>query len=107
MNIDKIILNQAIVHYGVEAQLDQVIEECLELALAIRRYKREPSFSINIDAVIDEIADVSIMVAQAAIVVGPERVQKRVNYKLHRLQGRINKDVTETNFVNMTKTSEV
>jgi hypothetical protein len=104
MNIDKTILDKAIAHYGIEAQLDQCIEECLELALAIRRYKRKPSPE-TMWGIIDEVADVCVMTAQVAIITDTYQVQERIKFKLDRLVGRIGnetnsitkQDLNETN----------
>lgn len=91
MNINKGILFAAIAHYGADAQLDQCMEECLELALAIRRHKRNPSTETLVN-IIDELADVNIMIAQAAIIVqtiDETQVQGRVDFKLQRLTSRM------------------
>ena len=91
MNIDKTILDKAIAHYGPDAQLNKCIEECLELALAISRHKLNPSTE-TLTNIIDELADVSIMVAQATIIVqtiDDEQVQGRIDFKLNRLKNRM------------------
>ena len=82
------VLEKAIAHYGIDAQLDQVSEECLELALAIRKYKRQPCDGTKWN-MMDEIADVIIMAAQASIIVGVEAVEERMMFKLNRLEERI------------------
>jgi NTP pyrophosphatase (non-canonical NTP hydrolase) len=51
----------AIEKYGEGAQLDQTIEELCELIVAIQHYKRGKA---DRDAVLDEIADASIMIGQ-------------------------------------------
>jgi NTP pyrophosphatase (non-canonical NTP hydrolase) len=88
MNVDFKVISSAISNYGNAAQLDQTIEECAELILAIRKAKRNESKE-TIEHLCDEIADVIIMCEQAALIVGPDNVQKRIDYKLDRLKNRM------------------
>lgn len=53
--------------YGVDAQLDMIIEECSELIKAICKYKRDKNHS-NITQILDEMADVDIMIEQGKII---------------------------------------
>ena len=93
MEIDKELLHQAINKWGVQAQTEMVIEECLELALALQKLKRNRG---NIEektlAVIDEIADVRIIIEQAIILFSdPDNtIQKRIDFKMNRLKERLN-----------------
>ena len=86
MNLE--ILKKAIDQFGFENQTEMIKEECLELALALQKLKRNPC-DINVDNVIDEIADVSIMIEQANIMFPTDLIQKRIEYKIDRLQKRI------------------
>lgn len=54
---------QALTKWGEQAQLDMVVEECLELALAIQDYKRG-RLKYPKETITDEIADVLIMTDQ-------------------------------------------
>lgn len=62
---------EAVKEYGVDAQLDMVIEELTELSLAVQHYKRaknhtrEDSKSFSyLGKVFEEIADVELMIGQ-------------------------------------------
>ncbi|MBK6546415.1 MAG: hypothetical protein IPG12_14255 [Saprospiraceae bacterium] len=88
--IDDKILNKAIETWGVAAQLDMVIEECMELALALQKLKRLRGDMVQKEKnVIDEIADVKIMIKQAEKMFGSELVNERVDFKMNRLSERI------------------
>jgi len=89
--MDKEILKQAIEKWGADNQIDMIQEECIELALAIQKYKRvklgasKPIYN----NVIDEIADVKIMIAQAELIFDSEAINDRVKFKMDRLEKRI------------------
>ncbi len=88
------ILKMAINKFGVEPQIDMIIEECLELALALQRLKRKRGNPEDKEfAVIDEIADVTIMLEQAKIIFSQERINDRVRFKMERLCKRIEEGV--------------
>lgn len=93
--IDKNLLHEAINKWGVEAQLEIIIEECLELAVALQKLKRKKG-DINEKtlAVIDEIADVRIIIEQAMIIFADpsEKIQKRIAFKMNRLKERLEKE---------------
>lgn len=62
-------INEIALHHGLDEQLDQTIEECAELILAIRKYKRhiddvEPIQIYNLAKIGEEIVDVEIMIEQ-------------------------------------------
>ena len=91
--INEIILKKAIEKWGVESQHDMIIEECLELALALQNLKRERGdLKQKITNIIDEIADVEIMIKQAKIMFGEQRVNDRIDIKMIRLRMRIEDD---------------
>ena len=55
-------LNTIVETYGNDAQEDMAIEECSELVKAILKFRRSDEKTAEMrDAVIDEIADVQIM----------------------------------------------
>ena len=94
--IDDKILNKAIETWGVAAQLDMVIEECMELALALQKLKRLRGDMVQKEKnVIDEIADVKIMIKQAEKMFGSELVNERVDFKMNRLSERILEGVAQ------------
>lgn len=62
-------LNTIVETYGNDAQEDMAIEECSELIKAILKFRRSDEKTAEMrDAVIDEIADVQIMLTQLGII---------------------------------------
>jgi NTP pyrophosphatase (non-canonical NTP hydrolase) len=74
----------AILTFGAEAQLNQLVEEMAELICAIRHHLRGRIHNIP-----EEIADVEIMLAQARMLVGDGPVDRAKAEKLERLRQRI------------------
>lgn len=72
--------------YGTKTQIDMAIEECSELTKALLKARRgndEPT--VLRDAIIDEIADVTIMLEQLKIIYNcTEAVNNRIEYKINR-----------------------
>ena len=90
------ILQQAINHYGVEKQLNKVDEELKELKEALKNWRND---KYELDNVIDEMADVKIMLMQLKIILEmnckldiTEEVNQRIDFKLNRLKQRIEDD---------------
>ena len=86
------ILEKAIEKYG-EKQLDQAQEELAELIVAISKYKRSEN-KFTISNVIEEIADVNIMIKQVMMLLDIKEfeVKSEEIYKLNRLKERMLKD---------------
>lgn len=86
------ILEKAVEKYG-EKQLDQAQEELAELIVAISKYKRNEN-KFTISNVIEEIADVNIMIKQVMMLLDIKEfeVKSEELYKLNRLKKRILKD---------------
>ena len=87
------ILNRAIKQWGVEAQLDMLVEECSELILAIQHMKRK---RCGWEEVAEEIADVRIMTSQFHTLDGvSDMIHGKEMEKLERLEKRLDakKDV--------------
>ena len=78
----------AIQHYGRDSQMDKAIEEMSELTKAICDFKREETVQNTVN-VIEETADVWIMVAQMMIIFGAGEVDNMIDVKLGRLKERI------------------
>jgi hypothetical protein len=77
-------LGRIIEHYGEENQHDKAIEELNELAVAIKDYMKRPTAD-NRFRMIDEIADVTVMLEQLKIMnVCRDEVTGRVLYKINR-----------------------
>lgn len=84
-------LNTIVETYGNDAQEDMAIEECSELVKAILKLRRSNAKDSDLrDAVIDEIADVQIMLTQLGIIFNcVEEVNERIDFKIDRQMGRI------------------
>ena len=83
--MDKSLLKRAILKWGMNTQTHKLQEELLELALVINQLSC-PTKPDMTDALIDELADVKIMMAQAEIMFGEELINERVRYKLNRME---------------------
>lgn len=84
-------LNTIVETYGNDAQEDMAIEECSELVKAILKFRRSDEKTAEMrDAVIDEIADVQIMLTQLGIIFNcVAEVEERIDFKINRQMGRI------------------
>lgn len=93
---DERIMQQAIETYGVQAQCDVAIEEMAELTKAIVKIRRVADdyekTQAALDNLLEEIADVDIMVEQMKIVWGQKDVEEYRRKKLARLDRRLNND---------------
>ncbi len=76
-------------YHGVSSQKTKAIEELSELIGALVRYQHRGWEGALRDAVIDEMADVKIMIEQMENIFDRELVNKRVDEKLSRELGRI------------------
>lgn len=73
--------------YGAQSQIDKAIQECAELILALSKWGENRAEKAE---VVDEIADVKIMMRQLELIFGVEDdVSKRVEYKVRRLRRRL------------------
>lgn len=91
------VLQQAVDTYGKEAQTDMAIEEMSELTKALlkhRRAERSPEawdYEKTQQNILEEIADVIIMLTQLVIIYGGrEAIQQNINEKVDRLEKRLN-----------------
>ena len=84
-------LNTIVETYGSDKQEDMAIEERSELIKAILKFRRSNAKDSDLrDAVIDEIADVQIMLTQLGIIFNcVEEVDERIDFKIDRQMGRI------------------
>lgn len=84
-------LNTIVETYDSDKQEDMAIEECSELIKAILKFRRSNAKDSDLrDAVIDEIADVQIMLTQLGIIFNcVEEVNERIDFKIDRQMGRI------------------
>ena len=79
---------KAIDTWGQMPQINMVNEECGELITSLARYLRGRD---TVDDVITEVADVSIMMEQMAVLFGKEQFEKEKERKLQRLKERLEK----------------
>lgn len=73
----------AVEAWGRDEQMRQAQEECAELVSALNQHRRG---RISADDLADEVADVAIMLAQLAILLGEERCLSAVRRKAAKLQ---------------------
>ena len=88
------VLQEAVAAYGTHAQVDMAIEEMSELTKALCKERRcgfgQGSRAQAHANIIEEIADVIIMLAQLLIIFDKDReIQKETDYKLDRLAERL------------------
>lgn len=86
--MNKEILKQAIETYGDNAQLDMCVEEMSELTKEICKFKRG---SINRNGIVEELADVTIMLEQLKIMfsVSERELNNVIDSKVDRLKERL------------------
>lgn len=75
--------------WGTEAQYDQAVEECAELIIALKHFRRG---RIDQQAVIAELADVSLMLGQLSWMFGAEQVEEARKNKLAKLDQLLSDD---------------
>lgn len=78
------IYRAALAKWGHEAQYDQAVEECAELITVLKHFRRA---KVGEDAVIGELADVSLMLGQLIYMFGPEKVERAIEEKVMKLRG--------------------
>ena len=84
-------------HYGAKAQSMQTCEECAELIQAVSKLTRgETTSAVRIMSLIEEIADVRIMMSQLMYLYGiPEsEITSQIEEKLKRQLERIRRNET-------------
>ena len=85
-------------HYGLDAQLNVATEELAELIHAIARFRRyegedQTVISILITGMVEEIADVDLMLTQMKHLLNAEqRIECEMNYKIDRQLKRMKKE---------------
>ena len=92
MNHNEEILNQALQTYGIESQLDMLVEECSELIQAVLKLKRNKSSDKEkeIVAMMYEIGDVHIVMKQMELLYFDEiGLQNIIDFKEERLSKRL------------------
>ena len=80
--------------WGINAQVGQTVEECAELIVALQKYVNRTPQPDRLENILDEIADVEMMLGQMRLVLGisDEALRERIEYKFERLNQYLKKD---------------
>jgi NTP pyrophosphatase (non-canonical NTP hydrolase) len=87
-------MQTALEQWGPNAQVGQAVEECAELIVALQKYvNRTPQPNMK-ENILDEIADVEMMLAQIrlALDIDDATLRKRIEHKFERLSQYLLKD---------------
>ncbi len=76
------IYQATIAKWGEDAQYDQAVEECAELITALKHYRRG---KIDKQALVEELADVTLMLGQLSWMFGQQQVDEAIERKLAKL----------------------
>jgi NTP pyrophosphatase (non-canonical NTP hydrolase) len=82
---------------GTDSQINMMIEECAELITALQHSKRKSRNStpelkkISHDNIIEELADVEIVLRQMVYIFGIDDFEKKYADKITRLEEKLNK----------------
>ena len=81
------LMQTALTKWGLNAQVGQAIEECAELIVALQKFTNRTPQANGIEKILDEIADVEMMLAQIrlALDIDDETLRKRIEYKFSKL----------------------
>ena len=81
------LMQTALDRWGLNAQVGQTVEECAELIVALQKYVNRSPHPESVDNILDEIADVEMMLAQMRLVLGidDDMLRERIEYKFTRL----------------------
>ena len=81
------IMQKALSQWGIDAQVGQTVEECAELIVALQKYINRTPKPETIENLLDEIADVEMMLAQMRLVLDFDdaSLRKRMECKFDRL----------------------
>ena len=87
-------MRTALDRWGLNAQAGQAIEECAELIVALQKYINRTPQPGMVENILDEIADVEMMLAQMRLVLGidDDALRKRIEYKFERLNQYLSKE---------------
>lgn len=88
LNKDQLhVLENAIVRWGRNNQINKIQEELLELSLVLNQLKCPTKDTEEMEfKLYDELADVVIMMEQAKILFDSDRISERVNHKILKLK---------------------
>ena len=82
------IMKTAIEQWGLNAQAGQTVEECAELIVALQKHINRTPNADTLDNILDEIADVEMMLAQmrVALNIGDGVLRSRIEIKFEKLR---------------------
>ena len=88
------IMQKCLDQWGLNAQVGQTVEECAELIVALQKYVNRTPQPGMVENVLDEIADVEMMLGQMRLVLGidDDALRKRIEYKFERLIQYLSRD---------------
>ena len=88
------LMQTALDRWGLNAQVGQTVEECAELIVALQKYVNRSPQPESVDNILDEIADVEMMLAQMRLVFGidDDMLRERIKYKFERLSQYLSED---------------
>ena len=91
------IMQTALDKWGLAAQAGQTVEECAELIVALQKQFNRTPTPETVEAIIDEIVDVEMMLAQMrlAFSVDDNTFRKRIEDKFKRLNKYLVEDVDD------------
>lgn len=85
------VFRATLARWGEEAQYDQAVEECAELITALKHFRRR---RIGAEHLVEELADVTLMIGQLSWMLGGERVAAAIDRKLAKLQQLLEEEET-------------
>ena len=80
---------KTLIKWGEQAQYDQTIEECAELIVSLQHFARG---KVDKDTVVNELADVFLMVGQLTSMFGEDQLFAAVEKKIAKLNLLLEKD---------------
>ena len=88
------VMQTALDKWGLAAQVGQTVEECAELIVALQKYINRAPKADALENIIDEIADVEMMLAQMRLALGidDDILRKRIEHKFERLKRYLSED---------------
>jgi len=88
------LMQAALDRWGFNSQVGQAIEECAELIVALQKYTNRTLKPNITEKILDEIADVEMMLAQIrlALNIEDDTLRKRIEQKFGRLSQYLKED---------------
>jgi len=88
------IMQTALDQWGLNAQVGQTVEECAELIVALQKHINRTPSPDTIANILDEIADVEMMLAQMrlALNIDDNTLRERIEHKFEKLSQYLSND---------------